>query len=178
MRPGTQLYFNRLQKEHLDSLLMTDELFALLAGTERAFHDLQQRLEASLGVTVGFSFDPDRSELSLRRETKGLVTVPVQVVGQYMPDAFTWAWGWAFERDRPHTVERVLRVCAPDVTQPGLSALWRASFHCDEGFAWSVAGSIVVSIGARGLFRAELPQGEGVIFFAVMSDLPAEVQSS
>jgi hypothetical protein len=167
---GSTAWFTRLQKEHLDSLLMTDALFDMMEGSQRAFHDLQGRLEARLKNTTGFSFEPQLSSLSLRQKEGPPLELPALVIGQYYPDAFTWTWGWAREDANPHTVERVRRVCAPDVTQPGLSALWRSQFHCDEGFAWTLAGSIVVSLGARGLFRAELPQDEGVIFFALMAD--------
>lgn len=166
----SQAWFTRLSKDQLDALLMTDELFALLHGSERAFHHLQLELEARLRRTVDFSFDAPTGVLALHQAHGGALTAPAQVIGQYFPEDFTWAWGWAFEKDHPAVVERVQRVCAPDVTQPGLSALWRPSFHGDEGFAWALAGSVVVSLGARGVFRAELPDGGGVIFFAVMAD--------
>jgi hypothetical protein len=57
------------------------------------------------------------------------------------------------------------------VQQEGLSAFWRPGFHCDEGFAWAVAGSAVVSTGARGLFRAEVTDRSGAVFFA-LRELP------
>lgn len=166
---GSTAWFTRLQKEHLDSLLMTDALFELLHGSQRAFHDLQLALEAKVRRTTGFAFDPDAGVLRLDQAEGPALVAPALVIAQYFPDAFTWAWGWAYEQ-RTHLVERVRRICAPEVTQPGLSALWRSEFHCDEGFAWAIAGSIVVSLGARGVFRAELPDGAGVIFFAVMAD--------
>jgi hypothetical protein len=166
---GTQAWFTRLAKEHLDSLLMTDAMFDLIEGSQRAFHDLQLGLEAKLRRTVGFVFDPLTGVLTLRQAAGPALTAPVQVVAQYYPDAFTWAWGWAYE-PREALVERVKRICAPEVTQPGLSAMWRPEFHCDEGFAWAIAGSIVVSLGARGIFRAELPDDAGVIFFALMAE--------
>lgn len=165
-----QAWFTRLQKEHLDSLLMTDALFELIHGSQRAFHDLQVGLEAKLRRTVGFSFDPAAGVLTLQQAEGPALSAPVQVIAQYFPDAFTWAWGWAYEQRQPQTVERVKRICAPEVTQPGLSALWRSEFHCDEGFAWAIAGSIVVQLGARGVFRAELADGAGVVFFALMSE--------
>ncbi|MDP1920711.1 MAG: hypothetical protein Q8L14_30990 [Myxococcales bacterium] len=166
---GSQAWFTRLAKEHLDSLLMTDAMFALLEGSQRAFHDLQLGLETKLRRTVGFVFDPPTGVLTLRQAEGPALSAPVQVVAQYYPDAFTWAWGWAYE-PREALVDRVKRVCAPEVTQPGLSAMWRPEFHCDEGFAWAIAGSIVVSLGARGIFRAELPDDAGVIFFALMAE--------
>jgi hypothetical protein len=163
-------WFTRLQKEHLDALLMTDELFALIHGSQRAFHDLQLGLEAKLRRTIGFAFDAAQGVLRLQQADGPALSAPVQVIATYFPDAFTWAWGWAFEQQNPTTVERVKRVCAPEVTQPGLSALWRPEFHCDEGFAWAIAGNVVVSLGARGVFRAELPGDEGVAFFALMAE--------
>lgn len=165
----TAVFFTRLTKDHLDPLLMTDELFELLHGAERAFHDLQLGLEEALRRTVGFAFDGSTSELSLTQAGGGALRAPAQVIGQYFADTFTWAWGWAHEQEHPETVARVRHVCAPEVVQPGLSALWRPEFHCDEGFAWAIAGSIVVSLGARGVFRAELPDHAGAIFFAVMA---------
>ncbi|MBE2248757.1 MAG: hypothetical protein IAE78_04340 [Myxococcus sp.] len=170
LRPdGTPAWFTRLQKEHLDSLLMTDALFELIEGSQRAFHDLQLALETKLRRTTGFVFDPPSGQLMLHQAEGPDLHAPVQVIAQYYPDAFTWAWGWAYEQ-RGALVEHVKRICAPEVTQPGLSALWRSEFHCDEGFAWAVAGSMVVSLGARGVFRAELPDDAGVVFFALMAD--------
>jgi hypothetical protein len=166
---GSQAWFTRLSKEHLDSLLMTDAMFDLIEGSQRAFHDLQLGLEAKLRRTVGFHFDPVSGVLTLRQAEGAALTTPVQVVAQYYPDAFTWAWGWAYE-PQVALVDRVKRICAPDVTQPGLSAMWRPEFHCDEGFAWAIAGSVVVSLGARGIFRGELPDDAGVIFFALMAE--------
>lgn len=166
----SQAWFTRLSKDQLDALLMSDALFAMIHGAEKAFHDLQLALEPKLRRTTGFTFDPLAGVLSLQQAVGAPLTAPVQVIGQYFPDAFTWAWGWAFEQDHPHTTERVRRVCAPEVAQPGMSALWRPQFTCDEGFVWAIAGAIVVSLGARGVFRAELPDGEGVILFALMAD--------
>ncbi len=170
LRPdGSALWFSRLTKAELDALLVTDALFDAIEGTERAFHDLQHGLEHRLGATVGFGFDSNASMLTLKREVGEKLVVPAQVVGQYLPESFTWAWGWSDETANPETTERVRSVCAPDRQPVGLSALWRAHFHCDEGFAWALASHAVVSIGARGLFRAELPERQGAAFFAVMS---------
>ncbi|MBL8922376.1 MAG: hypothetical protein JNJ54_26225 [Myxococcaceae bacterium] len=166
----SQAWFTRLSKDQLDALLMTDALFAMIRGAEKAFHDLQLALEARLRRTTGFAFDAAAGVLTLDQAEGPPLRAPVQVIGQYFPDAFTWAWGWAFEQQNPQTVERVRRVCAPDVAQPGMSALWRPQFHCDEGFAWAIAGAIVVGVGARGVFRAELPDGGDVVFFALMAD--------
>jgi len=167
---GSTLWFSRLTQTELDALLITDSLFDAIEGTERAFHDLQHRLEHRLGATIGFGFDSETSELTLKREAGEKVIVPVQVVGQYLPESFTWAWSWGDETANPETFSRVRKVCEPDLRPVGLSALWRAHFHCDEGFAWALASHVVVSIGARGLFRAELPEGQGAVFFAVMAD--------
>lgn len=167
---GSIHWFSRLTKIELDALLVTDALFDAIEGTERAFHDLQHRLEHRLGATIGFGFDDETAMLSLKRETGEKLVVPVQVVGQYLPESFTWAWSWADVTANPETFERVRKVCAPDHQPDGLSALWRSSFHCDEGFAWALASHVVISIGARGLFRAELPDGQGAAFFAVMRD--------
>ena len=59
----------------------------------------------------------------------------------------------------------------PDLKPDGLAAFWRPHFHCDEGFSWALAGHVAVSIGARGLFRAQPPDAEGALFFALM-ELP------
>lgn len=167
---GSQAWFTRLERHHLDALLMTDALFDLISGAEKAFHDLQLVLEGRLRRTTGFSYDAPTATLSLRQAEGAPLIATVQVIGQYFTDAFTWAWGWAYEQQNVSSVEGVRRVCAPEVTQPGLSALWRPEVHCDEGFAWALCGAVVIGLGARGVFRAELPDDEGVIFFALMSD--------
>lgn len=167
---GAQAWFTRLSREHLDALVMTDALFDWLSGAEKAFHELQLRLEARLRRTVGFGFDPASGTLTLQQAEGPALTAPVQVIGQYLPDVFTFAWGWAYEQEHPELVAGIRRVCAPEVTQPGLSALWRPELHCDEGFAWALAGATVIGLGARGVFRAELPGEGGVILFALMAD--------
>jgi hypothetical protein len=49
-----------------------------------------------------------------------------------------------------------------------MSAFWRPHFHCDEGFAWALAGHLCVSIGARGLLRAPEGAHESVSVYAVL----------
>jgi hypothetical protein len=170
LRPdGSTLWFSRLTRAELDALLVTDPLFDAIEGTERAFHDLQHGLEFRLGTTVGFGFDPTTSVLTVRRQMQNeTLQLPVQVVGQYLPATFTWVWAWSDVDAKAENSAKVRKVCAPDHEPAGMAALWRAHFHCDEGFAWALASHVVVSIGARGLFRAELPDGQGAVFFAVM----------
>ena len=63
------------------------------------------------------------------------------------------------------------RICQPDLKPDGLAAFWRPLFHCDEGFAWALSGHVAVSLGARGLFRAQPPEADGALFFAIL-ELP------
>lgn len=163
---GQVTWFTRLTRDVLDALLVTDELFEVLLGTEKAFGVLQGQLESALGHVTGFAYDVNAGVLKLERPG-GAVELPAEVVGQYHPDTFTWVWGWSDAATPRHVVERFERLCAPDVQQPGLSAFWRPGFLCDEGFAWAVAGSAVVSTAARGLVRAEVPDRSRAIFFAV-----------
>lgn len=166
---GSTAWFSRLERSELDVLLITDALFDALRGTERAFHDLQGKL--SLGAVGDFAFDAQHGMLKLELDS-GEVEVPAQLVGQYIPELYTWVWGWSDEQTPSAAVERVRSVCAPDAQQEGMSAFWRPSYHCDEGFSWAVAGSVVVSIGARGLFRGDVEDENGpAVFFALM-DLP------
>jgi hypothetical protein len=172
LEPDERLaWFTRLTKEELGCLLVTDALLDAVTGTWRGFEALQAQLGQKLGVVTGFAFDPQRCLLALERPA-GRLELSAQLVGAYLPEAFVWAWGWGDAQSTPASVERVRRVCAPDAQQEGLAAFWRPTFHCDEGFAWSVAGHLVVSLGARGLFRGELPDGSGVAYFAVLQ-LPA-----
>lgn len=171
LRPdGSVAWFNRLDRSELDSLLITDALFDALSGTERAFHDLQGQLQQRLGRVTDFAFDPAHGMLKLSRPA-GDVELPAQVVGSYLPDVFTWVWSWSDEAAEAASTGRVRRVCQPELRADGQAAFWRPHFHCDEGFAWALAGHVVVSLGARGLFRAQPPGGDGALFFAVM-ELP------
>ena len=167
---GSVAWFTRLEKGELQSLLITDDLFDALSGTERAFHDLQGQLQQRLGRVTGFAFDPAHGVLRLDRPG-GPLELSAQVVGSYLPDVFTWLWSWAGEGAQPASTDRVRRVCQPDLEPDGLAAFWRPHFHCDEGFSWALAGHVAVSIGARGLFRAQPPDAEGALFFALM-ELP------
>lgn len=179
-RPGTQFadwkllqadgsvgWFTRLERDEVHSLLITDALFDTIEGSERAFHDLQGGLQQRLGRVEGFAFDAEHGMLRLDRRS-GALEVPAQIVGSYLPDVFTWVWSWSDPQARDASSGRVKRVCAPDLKQDGMAAFWRPHFHCEEGFAWALAGNVAVSIGARGLFRAQPPDSDGALFFAVM----------
>lgn len=168
---GSVAWFTRLEPGELKTLLITDELFDALRGTERAFHDLQGQLQQRLGKVTGFAFDAEHGVLRLDRPA-GSFELKAQLVGSYLPDVFTWMWSWSDEQAQPASTERVRRVCQPDLKPDGLAAFWRPHFHCDEGFAWALGGHLAVSIGARGLFRAQPPEAEGALFFALL-ELPA-----
>ncbi len=167
---GSVAWFTRLERAELQTLLITDELFDALHGTERAFHDLQGQLQQRLGKVAGFAFDAAHGVLRLDRPA-GSVELSAQLVGSYLPDVFTWMWSWSDEQAQGASTARVKRVCQPDLKPEGLAAFWRPHFHCDEGFSWALAGHIAVSIGARGLFRAQPPDAEGALFFALL-ELP------
>jgi hypothetical protein len=169
---GKQAWFTRLDQGTVDSLLVTDALFDAVSGTERAFRQLQSQTEARIGETIAHGFDPETSQVTLLREGCPPAVVPAQVIGFYYPEAFNWQWSWSNESVPPNACEHVHRVCAPEAKQAGLSALWRAQFHCDEAFIWGVAGHLAVSIGARGIFRAELKSQQGVMLLALMGDVP------
>jgi hypothetical protein len=174
---GSVAWFTRLDHADHSTLLMTDALFDALTGSSKAFDDLQAQLGERLGAVTGFAFDTGTFRLRLDRP-RGAIELGAQIVGAYLPETFTWVWGWSDPEAKPEAVDRVRRFCLPNGARPeGLSALWRPSFHCDEGFAWAVAGSVVVGIGARGLFRGELPDGSGVVLFALM-ELPAATLAS
>lgn len=172
---GSVAWFTRLERAELQSLLITDELFDAVQGTERAFHDLQGQLQQRLGKVTGFAFDATHGMLRVDRPS-GPVELSAQLVGSYLPDVFTWLWSWSDELAQAASTGRVRRVCQPDLKPDGLAAFWRPNFHCDEGFSWALAGHVAVSIGARGLFRAQPPGSEGALFFALL-ELPTELTS-
>jgi hypothetical protein len=167
---GSPLWFTRLLKDERDLLLCTPALFDAVWGTQRAFETLQGRLEERLGAVAGFSFDEAAGQLTLERASGPSATVRVQVLGQYLTDDFTWVWSWSDPDSNPATVKDVRRICTPEAQPTGFSALWRGHFHCDEGFAWALAGYVMVSLGARGLFRAEVPGQGSAVFFALLED--------
>lgn len=170
---GSVAWFTRLDRSEVHSLLITDALFDTLEGTERAFHDLQGQLQQRLGRVDGFAFDPEHGVLRLDRPG-GPIEVPAQIVGSYLPDVFTWLWSWSDPSATDASTGRVRRICQPDLKPDGMAAFWRANFHCDEGFAWALAGNVAVSIGARGLFRAWPPGADGALFFAILELPPAQ----
>lgn len=173
---GGVAWFGRLEKAELESLLITDALFDALVGTERAFHELQGQLQQRLGLVTGFAFDPAHGVLRLDRPT-GSLELRAQVVGSYFPDVFTWAWSWSDEEAQAASSGHVRRICQPDLRPPGLAAFWRPHFHCDEGFAWALAANVAVTLGARGLFRAQPPGADGALVFAVLELPPLTAQA-
>lgn len=173
---GGVAWFTRLERPELSTLLITDDLFDALSGTERAFHDLQGQLQQRLGRVTGFGFDPIAGMLRLDRP-QGPVELKAQVTGSYLTQAFTWVWSWSDDGASPGSTDRVRRVCQPELHADGLSALWRPHFHCDEGFAWALSGHVAVSIGARGLFRAVPPGSDDALFFAILELPPITPQA-
>jgi hypothetical protein len=173
---GSVAWFTRLEKSEVQSLLITDDLFSAVSGTERAFHDLQGQLQQRLGKVTGFAYDPAHGVLRLDRP-QGPLELSAQVVGSYLPDVFTWMWSWSDENAQAASSGRVKRVCQPDLKPDGLAAFWRPHFHCDEGFSWALAGHVAVSLGARGLFRAQPPDADGALFFAILELPPVTAQA-
>lgn len=172
---GSVAWFTRLEAKELGSLLVTDALLNALLGTERAFDELQGQLQRRLGRMKGFAFDHAHGVLRLDW-AEASAEVPAQIVGTYLPEIFTWAWGWSDEAQLAST-DRVRRICQPELKPDGLAALWRPHFYCDEGFAWALAGHVAVSIGARGLFRGQPPDTNGALIFALL-DLPPSAAAS
>ncbi len=167
---GSVGWFTRLERAETEVLLITDALYDAIEGTERAFHDLQGQLQQRLGRITGFAFDPVAGVLRLDRH-KGFVELRAELVGSYLPDVFTWVWSWSDEKASEKATANVRRICQPDLKPDGLAAFWRPHFHCDEGFAWALSGHVAVSLGARGLFRAQPPEADGALFFAIL-ELP------
>jgi hypothetical protein len=156
------VWFSRLQQNELDSLLITEELFDTLSGTERAFHDLQQQLQLKTAEVKDFRYDDGAAMLSVTSDGREQ-SCPAQLMGQYFRDDMLWIWGWNDAATNRAAVRKVESVCRPDAKPLGLAAFWRPVFHCDEGFAWALASSVAVSIGARGLFRGQV-DGSALLF--------------
>ena len=160
-RPAASI---RLKKEQLETLLITDELFDALRGTDPSFETLQARFEAQVKEVEALRFDPSNGVLFVETAS-GETPHTAEVVGVYEGDAFAWQWAWSDEALPAKASAAVKRVCAPSFQSPGMSAFWRPGFHCDEGFAWALAGHVCVSIGARGLLRApESEHGKAVVY--------------
>lgn len=168
---GSVAWFARLEAADLAHLLVSDELLDAVAGTEKAFAALQARLEPHVSNVTGFAYDSATGLLRIEREGGSVREVPALFVGRYGEEDFTWAWGWSGAEVPPPSTAAVHRVCAPGARTPGLTALWRPFFQCDEGFAWALATHVAVAVGARGLFRAEVPDKDEVLVFAPM-ELP------
>ena len=167
---GGVRWFTRLLQSELDALLFTDALFDLLRGTERAFHALQGMFGQTVGGTTDHAYSEVTQELTLTRSNGAQVHAPAQLVGSYDRETFLWVWGWAVDDVAPACTDRVKRVCDPDTLAPGLSALWRDHFHCDEGFAWALAAHVTVAVSGRGLIRVERPGHPVIVLYAVMKD--------
>lgn len=111
--------------------LSADELDQLLV-TDALF-------DALLGSEAGFDLLQGALKVS---EKSALLEL-----GRYAREDFVWEWN--------HQEPRVRGVCAVDAQPPGLSALWRDAFACEEGFAWALCSHVCVALGARGLARVE-----------------------
>jgi hypothetical protein len=146
---GSTAWLGRLDKSALDSLLYTESLFAMLSGSERAFAMLQTDLTATLGEQVGWREQGGALEI---QTAGGVQRWSSEPIGVYSLDELSFTWAWA---SAPERAQRIEAVCAPKARQPGLSVLWRPHLHCDEGFAWALAGHAAVALGSRGVFRAE-----------------------
>jgi hypothetical protein len=168
---GTLVWSQKLGPDQLDQLVFTDALFDVLRGTGKAVASLQKDFDAKHSGATRHEFNEFDGTLTLYGPgTK--FTAPAQLIGTYAGDNFLWVWGWAIDEIDKEVTDRVRAVCAPDAAQPGLSALWRDHFHCDEGFAWALASHVAVAMGARGVYRGEEAGTPVNVLYAVM-DAPA-----
>ena len=95
--------------------------------------------DALLGSEAGFEL--------LQGALKVTPESPMLELGRYDREEFVWVWN--------HAEPRVRSACAVESQPPGLSALWREAFACEEGFAWALCAHVCVALGARGLARVE-----------------------
>jgi len=148
---GAPAWLGRLDRGALDSLLYTDALFAMLQGSERAFSMLQADLAQALGEQVGWREAGGELEIETAAGVQRWSSEPI---GRYTLGELSFTWAWADDVLARRSA-RIHDICGAGSKQPGLSVLWRSHLHCDEGFAWALAGHCAVALGARGLFRAE-----------------------
>ena len=162
-------WFSRLEISAVKSLLISDELFDVLRGTEAASKVLQTQYDARMNALGAHSLEPETGALVLTTTAGESLRIAAQLVGFYDPDSFRWTWAWADARWPKIDRSLVRRVCAPDVPQDGLSAFGRSTFHCDEGFALALASSMIVSLGARGLAKVVTGNGTVAVYAVVES---------
>jgi hypothetical protein len=165
---GTMAWFHRFESAALKSMLMTEELFALLLGTELAFEHQQVTLSQTFPNAIDFAYDAESQVLRLREANGKETHADALLLGQFFVDDSMWSWGWADEQVEPAAIERVRQICSPNTQPPGLSALYRPHYQCDQGFSFTVCGSVCVSLGARGLVRMPVADKSASVFFALM----------
>lgn len=163
-------YHYVLADELVAALLVTDELYDALSGTERAATRLQEEWEARVNAGGNALCDIERLEVSVGDATASKSSEGrwgAYVVGTYDTQQYVWHWGWAHADFPAMATQRVRTVCAPDRPARGLSALWRPHYFCDEGFAWAVAAHVAVAAGASPLIRWSRPGDSQVTIVAV-----------
>lgn len=125
--------------EHSDLELLDGERVVWLSRLEKSELDRLLVTDALLDALLG----TQRAFEQLQAALKVDPSARLLELGRYDRAEFVLRWN--------HADERVRRICAVEAKPPGLSAFWRASLACDEGFAWTLCSHVVVALGARGL---------------------------
>ncbi len=160
--------FIRISNDLRQSLLMTGPLFDLLDDAAKPFERMQKQFEADMPKARDFAYDAEAGILQLKTPAGQSIAFEAQVLGQFLRGDAVWSWGWADVAASSVSVALVERVCAPSQMASGLAAMWRPHYQCDEGFIFTLCGSVCVALGAKGLFYMPVADGSAAVFFAVM----------
>jgi hypothetical protein len=160
--------FIRISDDVRQSLLMTEPLFELLDDAAKPFDRLQKQFEADLPTARAFAYDAEAGVLQVKTATGQTLNFEALVLGQFLRGDAVWSWAWADGAASSVSVASVERVCAPAKMAPGLAALWRPHYQCDEGFIFTLCGSVCVALAAKGLFYMPVADGSAAVFFAVL----------
>ncbi len=159
---GTELWKESVEKAQAEALLVTDQILDMVAASEHAFEALQTAFRLEAGLVDGYTWDGSSLVLSSNADSPRVF--PARKLGDFDLFEHRWHWAWA---ERRSSDDPLYRACDVQRTPPGLSALWRPAYHCDEGFIQGISSALVLTLGARGLFRALEANGRIARLWAV-----------
>lgn len=156
--------------ELLGGLFITEPLFELALASAAALEQSQGRWDAALTGCQTWGFDQRTQQVSFQVPGRGGLTAPAQLIGTWSQEDDSWLWSWANTSVDPKCFAEIEKATSPDARAPGLGALWRERFGCEEGFAQALARIAAHRAGARAVHRGR--SGTTTAFLALMAEPP------
>lgn len=137
--------------------LLNAELFRRFAESRAEWEQQQVAIDKALAGLQSWRYDRDQTELVFNFQDGRSSAIRTQVLGSYSPIIRTWCWSWA-NRSHAPSDHQLVSMCAHTAAgRPGLGALWRGGFFCDNHFGYMISLLATSEMGGFGIFSWDRP---------------------